>query len=198
MPAYLKQVRVFAAWRGGLIRPHVDYPVTDQPFARLHIPLRTNDRAFNSEGDDVYHMNVGEIWFLDGTRAHSAVCFSDEPRVHLILDVDPKPSLHELFLDPTRYSESTQRPVIERPALTDDEVAAIHGLAAIATEKNLPAILDFLSTIHFGRAVGSAACYDWLVEIADRTEDGRLSPIAQRFKRAYCGDEAREMATSVP
>ena len=55
--------------------------------SRIHIPLRTNPGAFLFVEGRQYHLPAGELWCLDTSGVHAAANESDEPRVHLVIDV---------------------------------------------------------------------------------------------------------------
>jgi hypothetical protein len=180
-------VRIFCASRGGYIRPHRDWTGSERAFTRLHIPLQTNGEALNSEDDSVYHMGVGEVWYLDGSRPHCGGCFHESPRIHLILDFAPDIPLTELFRDSACISAAPQPKTVNRDPLTSRQLEAIHGLAGIVTEKNLSPTLNLLSLVHFDRQVTSASAYDWLITIAGQSPDPALLSRAKQLKSAYLG-----------
>lgn len=184
---FLQRVWVFSAQRGGYIRPHRDWKGVEPAFTRFHIPIQTNNRCFNSEDDLVYHMDVGEIWFIDGSRPHSGGCFSESSRLHLALDFVPKTDLTELFRDREQYRPSASLRTIDRLPFADAELSSIYSLAAIATDLNLTKLLDLLGTVHFEKQVDCAAVYDWLIEIARRTENPELIRRAEKIRTAYLG-----------
>jgi L-proline 3-hydroxylase-like protein/aspartyl/asparaginyl beta-hydroxylase len=182
----LRFAQVFAAKRGAFVRPHRDWTRTDPMFARVHVPLQTDERSLHSEDGFVYHMRTGEVWFVDAARAHSAGCFSETtPRLHLVLDFVPGVPLSEIFRSRNAYQPSTADRRIERPAFTAEHLCAIHELAAVVSEANLPRIVDLLSTIHFEKQVSCAATYDWLIEIARRAGNARLVERAEQLERMY-------------
>ena len=184
---HIHLVRVFVATAGGYVRPHRDWHGTTPLFTRLHIPLRSDAHCLNSEAGDVYRMQVGEIWYLDGGRPHSGGCFSDTRRVHLVIDFNPDPPLHRLFRDPERYRPFAPAMLVERDRQGPDDLSAIYGLSRIATRKNLPHMLDLLAAVHFDKQVGCAEVYDWLIDIARLTGDPETIRAAARFKAAYVG-----------
>jgi hypothetical protein len=183
---HITLVRVFTASRGGFIRPHRDWTGAARVFTRFHVPLRTNDRAFNSEDDVVFHMRVGEIWFLDGARPHSGGCFADAPRVHLVIDFDPEVPVEALFAPGVTRCEREPSPVGRAP-LTDDDLAAIRDLSAVATDANSGAILNLLGALHFERHTSCSAAYERLIEIARAADSAQLLERAERLRDAYLG-----------
>jgi Aspartyl/Asparaginyl beta-hydroxylase/L-proline 3-hydroxylase, C-terminal len=183
---HITLVRIFTASRGGFIRPHRDWTGGERVFTRFHLPLQTNDRAFNSEDDVVFHMRVGEIWFLDGARPHSGGCFAETPRVHLVIDFDPAVPVEALFGPGVPRCERRPSPV-ERAPLTDDDVNAIRDLAVIATDANLGTIANLLGALHFERRSSCSATYERLLEIARAEGSARLLERAERLRDAYVG-----------
>ncbi len=85
---YLKFARIFELRDGGFLLPHRDYLELKTGFTRIHLPLKTNLNSFNSNEIDVYHLRVGEIWLHNRNLVHSAINFSSESRLNLILDFD--------------------------------------------------------------------------------------------------------------
>jgi hypothetical protein len=184
-PDMVDYAYIFAAHRGGYVRPHCDWLGITPLFTRLHIPLKTNDHCFNSEEDRVYHMRVGEIWFVDASLPHSGGCFSEETRLHLIVDLKPGTPLPDLFQERVSDMPLASQPLMERPSFTTGHLAAIHGLAAVASDMNLSLMLDLLGTIHFEKNVSCAAVYDWLAEIARRTGTPEVIQRAGEFRQRY-------------
>ena len=75
-----------------------DAGLNDGQWARLHFPLVTNDWVFftqwNTDGTEtVAHMDIGELWYLDMRKPHTAINHGDEDRYHLIIDVRSSESL---------------------------------------------------------------------------------------------------------
>jgi L-proline 3-hydroxylase, C-terminal/Aspartyl/Asparaginyl beta-hydroxylase len=180
-------VRAFVARAGGYVRPHRDWTGTAAAFTRLHVPLQTNGDCVNSEDDAVYHMSAGEIWFLDGGRAHSGACFSPVPRVHLVVDFVPGIPLRRLFREPAAYRPARRTALVARAPLAGDDVAAIHALGALASGASFERVADLLGMLHFERAVSCAAAYDWLDEIARRSGDASLAARSAERRRSYLG-----------
>ena len=183
----LRRVWVFSAQRGGYIRPHRDWQGIEPVFTRLHIPIQTNNQCFNSENDLVYHMDVGEIWFVDGSRPHSGGCFSDSSRLHLALDFVPQTNLTDLFRNHEEYRPSMLPRAISRRPFTAAHLSSVYSLAAVATDLNLTMLLDLLGAVHFEKQVDCAAVYDWLIEIAHRTGNPALIRRAEKIRMAYLG-----------
>jgi|GEM_PF-1394957 len=180
---YVSLVRIFAARRGGYIRPHRDFTGSLLPWNRVHIPLQTNEACLSSEDDVVYHMDVGEIWLFDGSRPHSGIAFSETMRLHLVIDFAPAVPVPELFRDGRGYQPTPLRRFVERPPFTEDDLAAIYRLGEIATEANFSRLAEVLGTVHFEKHVSCVAMYDWLIEIGRRSGDPRLVERGEELKR---------------
>ncbi len=182
---FLDCAQVFVASRRSYVRPHRDWPESAPLYTRIHVPLQTDERCLSSEDDVVYRMGAGEIWLVDPSRPHSGGCFSDGTRVHLVLDFDPGVPLPRLFRDRTAFAPSPARTTVAREPFEERHLAAIHGLSQIATELNFGLIGDVLGTVHFEKAVGCAAMYDWLAEIAERSGNRALVRRAADLERRF-------------
>ena len=75
----------------GWVRPHRDagdyYRIRD----RFHLVLRSPGGSPLTCGDDAVVMREGELWTFDNKVRHEARNPTEEPRVHLIFDVLPRP-----------------------------------------------------------------------------------------------------------
>lgn len=74
--------------------------INDGQWARLHFPLQTNSGVqftqWNTDGTKTNaHMKVGELWYLDMRKPHTAVNFGEEDRYHLIIDIKADHSIRE-------------------------------------------------------------------------------------------------------
>jgi hypothetical protein len=94
---------------GGEIYRHTDQVDTDAgntlgALARLHFPLRTNDKVLFStwNGNDEqeeYHFGFGECWILDTRKPHRVINHGTEERIHLVCDVVVTPKLEKMISD---------------------------------------------------------------------------------------------------
>ena len=85
--------------------------INDGQWARLHFPLVTNSLVFftqwNTDGTKtIAHMDVGELWYLDMRKPHTAINHGDEDRYHLVIDI----RADERLRDWLRRSEKTYPP----------------------------------------------------------------------------------------
>ena len=94
----IERIRILKLSKGeGELERHTDIQdkkagINDGQWARLHFPLITNDKViftqWNTDGSRTKaHMRVGELWYLDMRKPHTAVNFGEEDRYHLIIDV---------------------------------------------------------------------------------------------------------------
>lgn len=71
-------------------RKHIDVHVdSGEKFSvnhRIHIPVITNPKVLFTVGGETIHMRAGEIIEIENTRPHGVNNFSDEARIHLLVD----------------------------------------------------------------------------------------------------------------
>ena len=151
---------LFVASDGGYIRPHKDWTDRKPRFTRLHLPISSGDDCLSSEDNIVYRMNVGEVWYLDSGRTHSAICFGSKPRIHLILDYPPDCEPHAL-LDPACHVDRPPIP-LPRPGFDSRERTAIAGLSRLIGPATFERVVALLGSLHFRRDADAADMYDWL------------------------------------
>lgn len=92
---------------GGELSRHADITDPDCGTApghtlRIHIPLRTNEQvrfeSWRPSGKkSSAHMALGEAWYLDTRKPHTAVNAGSSARVHLVIDAESSPRLLELL-----------------------------------------------------------------------------------------------------
>lgn len=90
---------------GGELQRHTDQVDLDAgnslgALARLHFPLKTNDRVvfstWNSNDEkENYHFPFGECWMLDTRKPHMAVNGGTDERIHLVVDTVVTPKLEK-------------------------------------------------------------------------------------------------------
>jgi hypothetical protein len=185
---HLKSARIFSA-RNGFIIPHRDYIEFKKGFTRIHVVLRTNDRAMNSEGSTVYRMRKGEIWFLDGRSAHSGGSFADESRLHLVLDFDPEIPVKEIFNNPADYRLGLTPCLVKRQPISAGEwKSLVSSLGDFLTELNYDSVFEFVAKLHFDREMDCGVTYDMMIEIASRSGNPRLAERATAEKHYFLGN----------
>ena len=84
---HVKSARILRLASGSVIREHADADLLwCDGEARLHIPLRTNDRVEFYVGGRRIVMQAGECWYLDLSQPHRVQNLGATGRVHLVLD----------------------------------------------------------------------------------------------------------------
>ena len=185
---HLKWVRIFMCEKGMLI-PHRDYlEFENEEFTRVHIPLQTGPNSLHAEEDKVYHMRMGEIWFVDGTVIHSAYSYDDQPRIFLTFDFESGVPFEDLFLDPTIYADDVAPEFVTRKPFDAAYEAQLRGLSRLIHEDNFDDIISILSKVHFTRDVTCAIVYDWLIDIARDSGQPALVERARNTKRFFIGE----------
>ena len=71
---------------GGVITPHTDNGHSLSRCHRVHVPLVTSDQTSFMVGDELKHMEVGDIWEINNRNVHAVKNESDISRIHLIMD----------------------------------------------------------------------------------------------------------------
>ena len=86
-PCGLRSARLMRLSPGSLIREHSDpYLDIESGYARLHVPIATNDRVeFRVNGRPV-EMEPGSCWYLRLSDPHQAANRGETDRVHLVVD----------------------------------------------------------------------------------------------------------------
>jgi hypothetical protein len=97
---------------GGELLRHTDQVDPDAgnsigKLARLHFPLKTNDKVVFSTWDEndtrqEYHYGFGECWVIDTRKPHMAVNGGDQERIHLVVDTIVTPKLERMICDSIR------------------------------------------------------------------------------------------------
>lgn len=92
---------------GGELRRHTDLVdkdtgIADGHLARFHIPIITNDKvvfgSWNMHGHKTeVNMRVGECWYLDTRKPHTAVNGGVAERIHLVIDVESNEAVRGLL-----------------------------------------------------------------------------------------------------
>jgi hypothetical protein len=191
----LKMVRINLL-KDAILIPHRDYvefKSDSNRLARLHIPIKTNPQSLHSENESVFHMRLGEIWYLDVTCVHSACNPTEDPRLSIVLDfaLDGGP-LESLFKSRQIYRPDLAPMIIEREPLDEEFVNAITNLKHVINASNYKDIVQFLSRIHFYKDVSSCFFFDWLIEMCRGHQDKSLLEKSIRFK-SYLVDQ-RELS----
>jgi L-proline cis-4-hydroxylase len=152
---------------------------------RVHVVLATNENCFFSEGNTVYQMREGDVWFLDAAEMHSVASFSKDPRVHLILDFvntpDPSPLLK---LDEAGVDMPADR-VVARPPLPDSDRAALRKLTDVLTMDSFYDVFAIVIKKFFRFDAGDDFVWDTMTAIARDCPDPAVLPHTLDLRRYY-------------
>lgn len=181
----LKMVRANLL-RDAVLIPHRDYvefKADSSKLARVHIPIQTDQDSMHAEGDDVFHMRKGEVWYLDVSSIHSACNLSESPRISLVLDfcLDGQP-LESVFKHPQHYRPHLEPMMIDREPVDEEFLNTIASMKHVINRVNYRDIVLFLSRIHFYKNVSLGVFYDWLIGICEGVEDEFLLEKSISFK----------------
>ncbi|KAA3441947.1 proline hydroxylase [Mesorhizobium sp. SARCC-RB16n] len=183
-PYSIRYARIIRISENACIIPHRDYLELDGKYIRVHVVLDTNERCANTEENKIFHMGRGEVWFLDASLPHSAGCFSQSPRLHLVVDIDGSRPLDEVARNVGQPSGRNVA-VDTRTEWTSEALESILGLSEIISEANYREIVAILAKLHFFYKVDCQAMYSWLKEISRRCGHPALVEKSEALERFY-------------
>ncbi|ASP91671.1 aspartyl/asparaginyl beta-hydroxylase domain-containing protein [Sinorhizobium meliloti] len=186
----VRYIRIVRVSDNACIIPHRDYLELTENFTRIHLVLDTNSSCSNTEEDKIFHMGLGEIWFLDARLPHSAACFSKMPRLHMMIDFEAN-EFPEAFLWNVEKQATIRDVVDSRKELTDEVLESILGFSTIIGESNYREIVSILAKLHFFYKVDCRSMYDWLKEICKRRGDPALIEKTDSLERFFLGHRER-------
>jgi len=95
----VEAVRFMNLKANSIIKPHCDKGSSfEEGYARLHIPITSNDEVkFILSGVD-YKMELGKCYYIDAHNTHSVINRGTSHRVHLLIDCHVNDWLKEIFL----------------------------------------------------------------------------------------------------
>jgi hypothetical protein len=154
---------------------------------RMHIPLATNERCFFTEGNTVFRMRRGEVWFLDAAQIHSVAVLSNEPRVHLMLDFVDTASAKPLI---TIEGESEDAGIpedrtVRRPPLSEADYAHLLGLADVLAMDTFNEIISIVIKKHYRYDGGNDFVWNTIIAIAAASKDPELLAYARELQRHF-------------
>lgn len=168
---FLKFARLLVLPQDCVVVPHRDYLELDENLIRIHIPLRTSELCFGSAGEDVFHMRVGEMWFLDATQTHSVASFWEVERIHLICDFVAD-SIDDVLQQPVPLVPGIpSENITRREPLLPEEHAMWRGLARVVNLNNYRDVMALLTKRHFEVEIAPDEVFTWMAQIA--AESGR-------------------------
>ena len=116
----IERVRILKLEKGeGELERHTDIQdknagIGDGEWLRLHFPIQTNDKVrftlWNCDGTKTNtKMGLGECWYLDMRKPHTAVNGGNENRFHLVFDIKSNKQVREYMeLTSTKYETETE------------------------------------------------------------------------------------------
>lgn len=158
-----------------VIIPHRDFLELGQGLIRIHLPLVTDSNCFSGQDDVVYQMKVGEVWFIDATRVHSAASFSQQDRLHLILDFahgDATSPLSNVTWNPN--GSIADESIARRAPLTAADEEAISSLHTIIDQDNYRDILALLIRKYYRTDFTASFVFDLLLRVAEKSGNRAL------------------------
>jgi L-proline cis-4-hydroxylase len=154
---------------------------------RMHIPLTTNENCFFNEGNIVFRMRKGEVWFLDASEIHSVAVLSSEPRVHLMFDFVNMPSSKPLTTIDGEAEDAgiPDDRMVKRPSLPDADHANLMRLADVLTMDTFSEIFSIVIKKHFRYDGGANFVWNTMIAIARASKDAAVLPHANELRRYY-------------
>jgi L-proline cis-4-hydroxylase len=154
---------------------------------RMHIPLATNEDCFFNEGNTVFRMRKGEVWFLDASQIHSVAALSTVPRIHLMLDFVDVPSSKPLI---TIDGEGPDAGIpddrtVKRPPLTDADYSDLLRLADVLTMDTYNEIFSIVIKKHFRYDGGDDFVWNTMTAISGACKDSALLDHTNELRRHY-------------
>ena len=180
----LRYARIARLTPGSVLVPHRDYLELDSDLIRIHLPLETDDSCLNSDETTIYHMDVGEIWFLDATRTHSALSGWDRDRTHLVLDFRAG-SLAACFAGDSQVPEIPESRRLPRDPLDPAAVAAFERGGALMDLHNHRDFLKIAIKGLFTRDITPEAVFDLWEAAARHSPVAELATIANEARTYF-------------
>ncbi|WP_316524250.1 aspartyl/asparaginyl beta-hydroxylase domain-containing protein [Kitasatospora brasiliensis] len=176
---HLRFVRLGRIAPGSVMVPHRDYLELDESLTRIHIPLHTSPECFSSDGETIYQMALGDVWFIDAAQPHSAVSFATEDRTHLILDFTTATVEEALAFTPDADAGIPEEVTFPRAPLTDAQRLALEGLSAVVDTHNYRDVLALVIKQYFRSDISVAEIFDIVERIA---KNGGATEAAERIQ----------------
>jgi len=164
-----------------------DLPDDTRNAHRMHIPLATNEECFFTEGNTVYRMRKGEVWFLDAARIHSVAVLSNEPRIHLMLDFVDRPSAKPLITIDGNGEDAgiPEDRTVHRPPLTEAGYESLLRLADVLSMDTFNEIFSIVIKKNLRYDGGEDFVWNTIVAIARASQDAALLEHAENLRRYY-------------
>lgn len=165
-----------------VIIPHRDLlelgeiPVHARNAHRLHVPLVTNEACYFAEENIVYRMKFAEAWFFDASSIHSAASFSEQSRVHLLLDfADVRDAGKLVKFKPDEQAGIPRDSICSRPKMTEAERASLLSLADVIDLDNFKDVFSLVIKKHYRKDGGPNFIWDTMTSIAEASRNPAVS-----------------------
>lgn len=164
-----------------------DIPDSTRNAHRMHIPLATNDDSFFTEGNTVFRMRQGEVWFLDASQIHSVAVLSPQNRVHLMFDFVDAPSDRPLVLAAGGEADGgiPEDHLVHRPPLAAEDREDLMRLADVLTMDTFSEVFSIVIKKHYRYDGGDHFVWDTMVAIARASGDDETRAHAEELRRYY-------------
>lgn len=133
-----QRVRVAKMNAGDIISPHRDLHPNWFNKVRVHVPVRTNDKVLfhvwetsnqlSPQQRTEFHMAPGTCWIVDTWRTHAVTNFSDEDRIHLIVDLEPRGRLFSAMFNDVPEQALRDCLSYEYPLKYETDAETLHWL----------------------------------------------------------------------
>ncbi len=131
-------VRLLKLTPGSRISEHTDPDLSFwNKFARIHIPILTNDQVQFTLDGEALKMKPGECWFGEFCKPHSVANNGHSNRIHLVVDLEVNEWLHELFIREGILEENETEPDPIENFDVASQIAMVKSLKEIGTETSL-------------------------------------------------------------
>ena len=90
-------VRIMKLKKNGFIAPHKDKFIDNKNVIRCQLPLISNDDIDFIINKKIYHLEIGNLYYINVLKDHSVKNNSNYDRISLIIDLKPTKSLLEII-----------------------------------------------------------------------------------------------------
>ena len=70
----------------GHVTKHIDQGTYADHYERFHLVLKSNQHCFQTSGNERQRFEVGEVWWFNNKKLHTAHNVGDTDRIHIIFD----------------------------------------------------------------------------------------------------------------
>ena len=70
----------------GHVTKHIDQGTYADHYERFHLVLKSNQHCYQTSGNERQRFEVGEVWWFNNKKLHTAHNVGDTDRIHIIFD----------------------------------------------------------------------------------------------------------------